>query len=402
MGTTHPHVQRRRSVTTIAAAIIAIVALFVPTSGLAGAQADTGATPPEAAGSWLADQLVDGERFETEFDGTIFFDYGLTADTVVALAAAGVADGFGASATAWLGSSSITSGYGGDGSSSASSGGLAKLAIVAQTRGLDATDWGEDGVDLIQRLLDLEDAGGRFVDIPDFGNDFKTFSHAFAIVALARQDGVGPSAESLDLLLSSQCADGGFSGDLDPAPEDCTSGVDSTATALFALFAADRPADEDEIDDAVTFLLDIQAGDGSFSSSDTGANANSTGLAVYALDLAGEAGAVEDGAQFLRSLQRGCDAESDQGAIALSAGDFAPGTATRATAQAMMGLTGTGYVDASAAGATTDQPRLDCPDPTATTTSTTTTTTAAEPDSSVEPAASPAATPTRRAPTFTG
>lgn len=382
---------RRRAVATACAAILATVtAAFVALPG-AGAQVE--ATPAEAAGSWLADQLVDGERFEyTGFPGT---DYGLTADTVVALAAAGVSDDFGADAAAFLGTSAATDGYiTSDGFGVVGSGALAKLSIVAQTRGLDATNWGEDGVDLIQELLDLEDGNGRFVDDPDFGNDFKVFSHSFAIVALARQAGVDPSDASVDLLLTSQCTDGGFSGTLDPAT--CTSTVDATATALMALLATDRAADADEIDDALAYLVDLQGADGNLG------NANATGLATYVLRVAGESAAADAGVEFLLGLQIGCDGpEADRGAVDVDGGAFDAASAPRATAQAIMGLTGDGYIGASATGATADQPRFDCTvDETPTTGEPTTPT--SQPTTVAPTTATPPATPTRANPGFTG
>jgi hypothetical protein len=350
---------RRRSPRVVLAAAAALIALTVSTlGGAAGAQ--SGASPAEAAGSWLADQLVDGERFEADFGGTIYPDHGLTADTVVALAAAGVADDFAAAATAWLGESENTDAYAGNGTDSSSSGGLAKLAIVAQTRGLDATNWGEDGVDLIARLKELEDVDGRFTDNPDYGDDFKAFGHAFAIIALARQDGEAPSDASLDLLLESQCPDGGFSGNL--RPTECSSGVDSTALAVQALLAAGRAPDADEIDDAIAHLVSAQNDDGGFgTAAGQASNANSTGLAVLSLEDAGSDAAADEGQAYLLGLQIGCDdPEADRGAIAADDGTFDAATATRATTQAIYGLTGVGHADASSEGATAEQPRFVC------------------------------------------
>jgi len=242
----------------------------------------------------------------------------------------------------------------------------------------------------------MEDASGRFVDEPDFGNDFKTFSHAFAIMALSRQGDAAPSVASLDLLLTSQCADGGFDGNLDPNPADCSSGIDSTAVALTALVGADRADDADEIADAVDHLTGAQGTDGGFG------NANSTGVAVYALRLAGVTAAADDGAAYLLSLQQDCDAaEADRGAIAFDDSGFDAGTAVRATAQGLYGITGRGYVDASAAGATTDLPRFDCTEPVESTTTSTTSTPTTD-ATVVTGRVSPPATPVRATPTFTG
>lgn len=385
---------RSRAFGALTAGALAVAGLGL-SSASAGAQVDD-ATPSEAAGSWLADQFVDGERFESEFGGVIYPDHGGTVDAAIALAAAGVADGVGAAATDWLETSEQTRGYAGDidNDGTNQSGGLAKLALLAQTRGLDARDWGEDGVDLIQRLVDMEDGSGEFIDTPDWGNDFKTFSHAFAIMALSRQGDAAPTAASLDLLLTSQCADGGFDGNLSPDPAACSSGIDSTAVALMALVAAERADDADEIADAADHLTGMQAADGSLG------NANSTGLAAYALRLAGATAAADAGAAYLLSLQQDCDAaEADRGAIAFDDSGFDAGTAVRATAQGLYGITGLGYVDASAAGATTDQPRFDCTEPVESTTTSSTPTTET---TVVTSGVSPSATPVRATPTFTG
>lgn len=384
---------RSRAFGALTAGALAVAGLGL-SSASAGAQVDD-ATPPEAAGSWLADQFVDGERFEFVFGPDVFADHGGTVDATIALAAAGVADDIGAAATDWLGTSEQTKAYAGDpGDGANQAGGLAKLALLAQTRGLDARDWGEDGVDLIQRLVDMEDASGDFINTPYNTNDFKTFSHAFAIMALSRQGDAAPSAASLDLLLTSQCADGGFDGDLDEDPADCSSGIDSTAVALMALIAADRADDADEIADAVDHLIDAQGTDGGFG------NANSTGVAVYALRLAGATAAADAGAAYLLTLQQDCDAaEADRGAIAFDESGFDAGSAVRATAQGLYGITGLGYVNASADGATIDQPRFDCTEPVESTTTSSTPTTST---TVVTGGASPAATPVRATPTFTG
>jgi hypothetical protein len=404
MATTDvPGVHRRRPTRVLITAFLATAAMLLATlsTTTVGAQADV--TPAEAAASWLADQFVDGERFESEFDGTVFPDYGLTIDAVLALAAAGIADDTAGAAVDWLEQSDTTSGY--IGTPDTYAGSLAKLSLLAQVRGLDPTAWGEDSLDLIAGLNDREQDNGRFTDDSEFGDFSNSITQSLAILVLDRQSGEAPSDAAIDLLLLSQCDDGGFTLDLEPAGE-CASGTDTTSYALQALRAVGRDADADEIADAVGYLLDAQQDSGGFATGAAGTpNANSTGLGVQGLRIAGEDTAADAGAAFIVTLQQDCDAEAGlQGAIDFDGGDFDPSNAARATSQGILGLTADGFATLSADGASADLPRLTCP---------TTPTDPAPPTTDAggsgngtgndgQPARSTAATPVRATPTFTG
>ena len=405
---------RRRSPGVALTAVVACAALTVSLFGAvpmpgAGAQ-DEGATPAEAAASWAAGQLVDGERFETSFGGTSYPDQGVTIDGILAFAAAGVAEGAAAAATDWLEQSSVTSGYIGDGTSESYAGALAKLAFAAQVRGLDPTNWGEDGIDLIARLKDREQANGRFSDQSAWGDFSNSIGQSLAIIVLSRQPGETPSAASIDLLLQSQCADGGFALELEPG-EACTSGVDTTAYAIQALATAGAGTAESA--DAVDHLLGAQQDSGGFGTNATEpANANSTGLAAHALRTAGEDDGVAGAVAFLRTLQIDCedDDETNLGAVDFDGGEFDEATAVRATTQAVLGFAGEGFDTLSAAGAGDDEPTFVC---SAETTSTPTTaptgggTTPVAGDGAVAQsggviAPTPAATPVVATPALTG
>ncbi|HSL57977.1 MAG TPA: hypothetical protein VK866_09065, partial [Acidimicrobiales bacterium] len=329
---------RPRSSRRALAALVAVLAL-----GLTAVVAPVGAqtAPSTASGTasgWLASQLVDGQRLETTFDGTSFPDYGLTADAVLAFAAAGVADPQAAAATSWLVANAAA--YVGDGTDAVFAGSTAKLALVAQVRGLDPRAVG--GADLVARLLDREQADGRFTDLSEFGDFSNPITQSLAILVLARQPGVSPSDAAIDRLLAVRCADGGIASSLDADPATCTSGVDGTAFAVQALIAAGRPGDAATIAGALDFLEAAQqAGGGLGTTADAAPNANSTGVAAQALAAGGRGAAASAAQGFLVSLQQGCDADAaDRGAIAFDATGFEPSNAARATTQAILGLAG--------------------------------------------------------------
>ncbi|WBB80391.1 terpene cyclase/mutase family protein [Micromonospora sp. WMMD882] len=343
------------SAVTLAAPAVAVpaVAGSVATTPVATVER-TGVTRPDAAAGWLARQLVDGERFETVFDGVAYPDQGLTLDAVFAFAAAGVADDHGARALAWVTRPDVRDGYLGDGDAEAYAGATAKLALAVAARGGDPTDVG--GVDLVDRLRSLQQPGGRFADRSAYGDYSNAFSQSFAILAL-RRTGPGVPPEAATWLAGTRCADGGYP--LLPAQPTCVSDVDATALATQALRAAGRSADADA---GLAWLLSVQRPDGGFANGAGTANANSTGLAAQALRAGHRPLAWARARGFLARLQVGCaGAPADRGAVDFDGGAFDRDTATRATAQAVLGLTGVGYDHVSSADATVGAPLPTCP-----------------------------------------
>lgn len=353
--------------------LLSVAALAVPGWGPAAADTPT-ADPVQAAAGWLARQLVDGERLETVVDGTTYPDQGLTADAILAFDAAGVSQSAAAKATAWLATPAILSGYAGDGVIESYPGSTAKLALVAEAQGLDPTSFG--GADLIGRLAGLLSPSGRYSDRSAFPGDFSnSIGQSFAVLAMSRRP-VGPPVSAVDFLASSQCPDGGFPVRF--AQPACTSSVDATGFAVQAMLAAGKST---EAGRGLDYLVAAQAASGAFADGGT-ENANSTGLALQALrvgDRASDSTSVARATTFLRGLQVPCaGVPAQRGAIAFDATGFAAGTATRATTQAVLGLSGVGLVDVSGVGALADAPTLSCDlSPTATTSVTTTTTVAA-------------------------
>jgi hypothetical protein len=268
-----------------------------------------------AATDWLAGQMADGERLETEFGGVKYPDQGLTIDAIFAFAAARNAHDHSDRAIAWLARPEISSAYlGSDGESYA--GAHAKLAIAARVRGENPRSFA--GIDLIAGLRSLQAPSGRFSDRSQFGDFSNAFTQSYALIALGK-DGRGAA-----YLAGTQCADGGFPVTFETTP--CVSDVDATAIVIQALRTQGKPTAA-----AIAWLRSKQQADGGFPSAQGGSNANSTGLAAQVLG----GRAARD---YLKSLQ--VRTGPDAGAIAFDASGFDKANAPRATAQAVLGLTG--------------------------------------------------------------
>lgn len=335
-----------RSRRVVGAAIAATLALS--TVGVAHADPlDPDLAAPAAAG-WLAGQLVDGERIVNAEFG--FDDAGLTADVVLALASAGAAADVAEQAYAWL--TTQAAGYTGPATESVFAGATAKLALVAVAMGDDPTDVG--GLDLIAQLASREQADGRFTDDSEFGEFSSTLTQSLAVLALSRAPDVAPSETAVAFLLAQQCDDGGFRFALDE--DGCTSAVDTTGFVVQALAALGGDDADAAIVTAADWLATVQTDQGGFLS-DSGENANSTGLAAAALSVADRNDATVAARGFLRSLQDGCG-DDQPGSIRFDADDG--GDRDRATSQAILGLTGVGLDTVAIAGADRGLPVLDC------------------------------------------
>jgi hypothetical protein len=346
--------------------LIAVAALSLSGLAIVPAAAQDPGDPAALGAGWLAGQMVDGERFETTFDGVVYPDHGLTIDAALGFAAAGAADTAGSAAADWLGRDGNTSAYTGDeAAGEAYAGPIAKLALLAQVRGLDPTSFGNENSDLIARLESLEAGDGWFEDRASWpGFEPRGFTNSIgqslAIIVLHRQPGTDPSVASVDLLVESQCADGGFSLDLQPDPADCVSGPDTTAFAVQALLAVGRTV---EAEAGLDHLVSSQHAGGGFSAPDSGTpNANSTGTAGQALRAGGRLDAAVAAEEFVIALQQGCEADpAAHGAIAFDAGGFDESTAPRATAQALLAFAPAGLAELTSDGAAAGAPTLDCP-----------------------------------------
>ena len=350
-----------RSAAVVAAGAVVTATLAAPAT----------AAPADRGGEWLQGELTDGIIVNETFDPD-FRDYGLTADVAMAFAEirqaaplAEVSDALAAEVD------SYTTGADFGAPDDVYAGPVAKLTVVAQVAGDDPRAYG--GVDLVQRLngrvATTAPIAGRIEDRSDFGDFANTIGQAFAARGLARA-GSGRADHVVRFLLKQQCSAGFFRLEFSgkrKADQSCDAAsaanrapdTDATALAVLALRAlpkADRTrATRTAATDAVAWLKLRQKPNGSFGGgvATEASNANSTGLAAWALGDAGACRPARQAAGWVRDLQVPDGATGqlagDDGAIAYDRGAFAEGEANgitdgatdqwrRATAQAAPGL----------------------------------------------------------------
>ena len=219
-----------------------------------------------------------------------------------------------------------------------SAGGVAKAIVFAQAAGDDPTSYG--GQDLVKQLESaVATAGankGRIQDDfdPATASDYaNVLGQAYAAEGLVKA-GSHAADTVTDFLVDQQCAEGWFrlnfskpgadkqtcDGDGDSIPD-----TDATAIALMALVSMHDDALVPVIDKAEAWLLSTQKPSGAWGGgkSTKGPNANSTGLAGWALgELGGDDAAVANAAAWVRGHQltnvAHCVyfADADRGAIA--------------------------------------------------------------------------------------
>lgn len=314
------------------------------------------ATTPqaEAAAGWLAGDLPADNLVKVTFGADQFPDFGLTIDYALAFYGLGVqtavADGIVdslAANPATIGEYTTNVDFG-DREDSQIAGATAKAATVVQARGGDPTDFG--GQDLISDVEGLvADDGpslGRAMDRTDFDENSNAIGQSFVVRSLTTA-GSDEATAATDYLVAQQCDNGGFL--LALSDDGCGTAtnisIDTTAFVVQALAEAGDAGYEGAdaaIADAVDFLVDTQAEDGSFSDV-TGPNSNSTGLAAVALATGGESAAATAAADYVADLQ--ISGGENAGAIAFTPGALEAGTDgelgdqfRRATAQAAPGL----------------------------------------------------------------
>jgi hypothetical protein len=304
----------------LAAVALAATTLTMPSSASAAPlpSSPTAGRAVEAGAAWLAGQLTDGVVHNDEYD---FDDLGLSADVAFAMKAVGKDDAASAIADAveplsetWATGAPWTP-------SRVYAGSAAKLTSLAQATGKDATDF--NGIDQVARLEGLvsssapltgrlEDAG---VDAGDpYDADFvNVIGQSFAARALTTA-GSARAADATAFLLAQQCDAGFFraqlNGDKADVQQGCTSAdtgsVDTTALAVVNILDTEgaSKAARGAAALAADWLKSQQAADGSFSAGATeGYNANTTGLAGWALSRAGETAAATKAATWLRAVQ---------------------------------------------------------------------------------------------------
>jgi len=351
--------RRLRPVAALAAGALLATSIAGPAQA---DRADDGAT-------WLESQLNDSLVHNDQFD---FDDYGLTIDFGFGLQAIG---GHGVTVRAIRDEmaehvDSYTTGVDFGQPELVFAGSLAKLASYVQASGADPRAYG--GADLVKRLnrrvLTTNPVKGRVRDRGD--DDFtNTIGQSFAARALARA-GSPRAGATIRYLLRQQCEAGFFRltfAKENAEKQSCdaaraskrTPDTDATALAVLSLRALPRTHRTKNvraaIGDATAWLLKRQKANGSFGggTSTEGSNANSTGLAAWALGQTGSCRPAARAARWVRDLQvvdaAGTPLEGEDGAIAYNSSGYEDGATDgidvdeqdqwrRATAQAAPGL----------------------------------------------------------------
>lgn len=288
---------------------------------------------------WLSSQLTEGA-----YEGQYGVQYGPSIDLALSLAALGGHDAQVSAVRDRLAANIndyITGEAFGD-SGSTYSGAVAKALTFAQRTGATPTDFG--GVNLVTRteaqVATEAPITGRIQDTSTYGDYAATIGQAWAAEGLG--NAVSEKAPAvIDFLLDQQCAEGffrqRFTQDKGAADQTCDGNngaphVDSTALAVLRLsgLQTKTAAVTEAIADARGWLAAAQAANGSWSDAETGANANSTGLA--ALALAGTADA-DQAAVWLRRHQAqvtpkcAVSSDAERGAIAANDAGYAALTA---------------------------------------------------------------------------
>lgn len=306
------------------AALVASTALVVTALSSAPVQAAPSSDPTPAALSagWLVGNLKNG-LIETASqyppgEGEIYSgpSYGTSVDLALGLSALGghdttvaeITDAVAASVEAYTGS-------GGE----IYSGSAAKALTLAVSQGRDLENFG--GIDLLGRVEGRVatdgPSTGRLSDASQYGDYANSIGQAFAAGALTAA-GSPLADEVTDFLLAQQC-DAGFFRlyfDADPgsAAQSCDAaspaepaeqGSDTTALVVLQLapFADSDPEVQAALDEAATWLAAQQRADGAFVDPQTGANANTTGLAGWALGALGRDAEAAKAATWLRARQ---------------------------------------------------------------------------------------------------
>jgi hypothetical protein len=215
------------------------------------------------------------------------------ADAILAYAAAGAGADAADAAAARL-PDGVEAGF-------ANAGQVAKTLLAVEALGDDPTDVG--GVDLEAELRSRIVADGP--DAGRLGDSTQLFWQSLAVLALSTTEAGVPDA-AVDYLVDRVCDDGSVS-----FPGTCPGDVDVTALATQALAAAGE-----DVSSQIAWLRDRQRADGAFLAGPD-PNANSTALAAQTLRAAGYTAEADLAADYVRSLQKGCEAPvGDRGAIA--------------------------------------------------------------------------------------
>lgn len=303
------------------------------------------ATPAQAApagdsASWLARQLNNGVMHNAQYD---YDDIGLTIDTGLALKEIG-----GQAAAVRSIRAAVykqVDEYTAEGTD-VYAGATAKSVVWAKAAGANPRTYG--GTDLVKRLEGTVTASGRIADQSQWGDYANVIGQAFAARALT-ESGSAKRVPAISFLLTQQCSEGyfrvNFSGDAScDAGDATTSPADTDATALAVLQLDALPVKSARVKTAIakgsTWLARTQRSNGSHGGGVlTGAaNANSTGLAAWALGSTGRCARARLAATWTLRLQAhgnlsGTKLIGHRGAIAYNGAAYQAGKANGLTTQ---------------------------------------------------------------------
>lgn len=336
-------------------ATLAALASITAAGPALGATAATTSDPAQAAAGWLALQLTGASQDHYEFPSFPAPDYGNTADGVLAMDAAKVAQPAAVRATGFLQTGAKDYATGGGYTAHYYPGSIAKLLLVAEAQHVDQHAFG--GLDLPQVLHDEEQSSGVYANVDDASYGSSVVDQSLALIALSHTGTVAdaPDPKAVQWLEGQQCGDGSFQYTPQTTPAASCSDFDTTAYAAQALVAVGSAKATAALDRIVA----LKHSDGGFG--DGGSNANSTAIAVQALLAAGRD--ATSGLAWLRAHQQGCSAPAAQrGAVAFTS-PYDAKTALRATTQAAQALAHGILGTIDNAGASSTVPTLACAAP---------------------------------------
>ena len=304
-----------RLVAVLATGALALGLAAAPTGAASAARVNRA----DRAGDWLQGQLTRGLIHNPSYGG--FDDYGLSADTGTALIAVGghgkavrqVRHALAKHVNSWTTGVDF-------GSSDVYAGSVAKAAVFAQASGANPRSFG--GVNLISRLNKRVSSQpgivGRLQDKTSSTDYANVLGQAYAVGALNRAHS-GKAAAATRFLLKQQCGAGYFRLYFSaPTAKDQTcdgapraqrpADPDATAIALINLQSIKHPSTKvrTSIERGLRWLHRKQRANGSFGGGVTtkAPNANSTGLAGWALAVGGRCADAKQAARWVVGLQK--------------------------------------------------------------------------------------------------
>jgi hypothetical protein len=354
----------RRTAAVAVTSGVAVASLLLPGAAqLSAASASTTSNSAAAAAGFLARQLAaNGHHLVVSFGGKDYPDYGETADAILSIDAAGVAQKEAAAATKYL--EQEVGNYIGGTAPNIYPGSAAKLLLVAEAQHVNPENFG--GVDLVGAIVGTEGGGGapagEYQNPSDTQYSASVLVQSLAVLALADSSVTAPpSANAVGFLAGQQCANGGFQvairTDTSVGCAATDNDIDTTAYAVQALLAAGAhtPANA-----AAKWLVSVRNADGGWGETPGAASeANSTALAVEALVATHRS--ASSGLKWLLSHQQGCKAKPAQrGAVRSHGSKYNAGTDIRATSQAgaALALRPLEWIDRN--GAKSSAPTLKC------------------------------------------